>query len=135
MSSWWLVGLGGGLFGLGGGCLLVTQGRLGGISGLAGGLVHERGAERAWRALVLLGLLVGAAATSQVFPEAIAREGMPSLPRLVGAGLCVGIGARLANGCTSGHGICGVGRLSSRSCIAVIVFSLSGWLVQKVVSP
>ena len=84
----------------------------------------ERRQERGWRLAFLAGLLAAAAAWFAWSGEA-PRNGFP-LPWLLAAGLLVGFGTRLGNGCTSGHGICGLARLSKRSLAAVVAFMASG---------
>ena len=101
--------------------LLVLNGRLAGISGILGGLLGPKGADRGWRAAFVAGLVLGASgyvlATGNLSVSVQA-----SLPVLVVAGLLVGFGTRLGSGCTSGHGLCGLARLSKRSIAATAVF-------------
>ena len=132
MSSFIITLFAGALFGAGAGLLLVEQGRIAGISGIAAGVVAPRPGDFAWRALFIAGLLAGGAVAALSIPDAIVRERALPMIRLIAAGLCIGIGARLANGCTSGHGICGVGRLSLRSFVAVMTFTLAGALTHAV---
>ena len=115
----------GGLFGAAAGLLLIARGRLAGISGILGGALR-REPDGGWRYSFLLGLSLGGLIGSVIVPDAIDRVHPTSLARLVLAGLLIGLGARLGNGCTSGHGICGVGRLSLRSTVAVATFSSIG---------
>lgn len=123
---------GGALFGGGAGLLLVGNGRIAGISGIAHGVVRPARGEFAWRVVFLLGLLGAGAASAALLPYAFSWQRDLPLGRLVAAGLFIGIGARVANGCTSGHGICGVGRLSLRSVVALAVFTVAGALVHWV---
>jgi uncharacterized membrane protein YedE/YeeE len=116
----------GAIFGAGAGVLLLVNGRIAGFSGIAAGIVGPRRGDVAWRLSFVAGVFAGGALGALVYPESIARVSMSSPVALVAAGLLIGVGARLANGCTSGHGICGVGRLSVRSLVAVAVFTLSG---------
>ena len=114
--------LGGALIGLSATVLLWLNGRIAGISGIAYGTVEQRGRERAWRITFLAGLLAGAALWFQFGIDVPpVRVGFPPA-LLVVAGLLVGLGTRLGSGCTSGHGICGLARLSKRSLVAVAVF-------------
>lgn len=118
-----LGGLAGGLLiGLSTALLMLFNGRIAGISGIVGGLVSRKGAEVGWRAMFAAGLLLGAfgyvLATGEVFPVKIEA----SLPVMVVAGLIVGLGSRLGSGCTSGHGVSGIARLSKRSIVATVVF-------------
>ena len=116
----------GGLFGAAAGVLLIAPGKIAGISGILSSAVFER--QRGWRVVFLLSLLAGGLIGGAVVPDAIAWEQPASLTKLSFAGLLIGLGARLGNGCTSGHGICGVGRLSLRSLVAVVTFSVVGGL-------
>ena len=115
--------LGGGLIGLAATVLYAGIGRIAGISGIVNNAI-ERRQERGWRLAFLAGLLAAAAAWFAWSGEA-PRNGFP-LPWLLAAGLLVGFGTRLGNGCTSGHGICGLARLSKRSLLAVAVFMAAG---------
>jgi len=121
--------LGGGvLIGLGAVLLMLGDGRIAGISGILGGaLTGERG-ERGWRMAFLLGLAGGGIVASALGLAAGAeRTGYPVLLLAV-AGVAVGFGSRLGNGCTSGHGVCGCARLSPRSIVATLVFCAAGML-------
>jgi uncharacterized protein len=122
VNSTWLTALAGGaLIGASASLLLVARGRVAGISGIVDGLLDSNEAgERSWRVLFLAGLLAGGAAVGLLSGPASAPT-VP-LPQLVIAGLLVGFGARLGNGCTSGHGICGLSRFSPRSAVSVITF-------------
>ena len=111
--------VGGALIGLAATLLYATLGRIAGISGILNSTIEQRG-ERGWRLAFLIGMIATAAAWFAIAGVA-PRSGFP-LPWLIGAGLLVGIGTRLGSGCTSGHGICGLARLSKRSLIAVLVF-------------
>jgi uncharacterized membrane protein YedE/YeeE len=113
---------GGALIGLSATALLWLNGRIAGISGIAWSAVREAGGERRWRLMFLAGLIAGAGLWF-AFAPAVAepREGFPISLLLAGA-LLVGVGTRLGSGCTSGHGICGLARLSPRSLAAVLVF-------------
>jgi uncharacterized membrane protein YedE/YeeE len=119
---------GGVLIGTGASLLLVLNGRVAGISSIAGTLPFSRGEEQAWRLFFLLGLIVGVAAVYDLSSAAatpVIRTGFP--PALLAvAGVLVGYGTALGNGCTSGHGVCGLGRLSLRSLAATVVFLVTG---------
>ena len=113
---------GGVLIGLASLLLLYLNGRIAGVSGITAGLLQGKAGETAWRALFLLGLVLGAAGYVALTGDAPAvRTGFPR-PLLLLAGLLVGYGTALGNGCTSGHGVCGIGRLSRRSLVATAVF-------------
>jgi uncharacterized protein len=116
---------GGVLIGLGASLLLLGLGRLAGISGIASRLLLGKAGDRAWRAAFLFGLILAGFAAARFAPSAVG-DSPRSLAALAGAGLLVGIGTRLGSGCTSGHGVCGVSRLSPRSLIATLTFLLSG---------
>ncbi len=116
----WLFGLGGGvLIGTAALLLWATVGRIAGISGIFGGLLLGQ-RDWPWRLAFVLGLLAGGATFGQWTATRI--EPVVTDPLLILAGLLVGVGTRLGNGCTSGHGICGLGRLSRRSLAAVLTF-------------
>lgn len=116
--------LGGLLIGLASALLLLFHGRIAGITGIVGGAFTQRPAGHAWRWMFLLGLVAGAAGHAAVAgTDASVRTGFP-VPLLVLAGLLTGFGTALANGCTSGHGVCGLGRLSVRSLVATLTFLL-----------
>lgn len=119
---------GGVLFGLAAGLLMISSGRIAGIAGIAGGLVHPKRGDLSWRALFVAGLLLGGLISVRALPASFVLSSPLSSARLLGAGLLIGVGARLGNGCTSGHGICGVGRLSLRSIVAVTIFTATGAL-------
>lgn len=118
-TPWTALG-GGLLIGLAAVLLLLLTGRIAGISGIAAGLLS--GADRLWRLLFLVGLMAGAAVLVALGgAQAAPRQGT-SVPLLIVAGLVTGYGTALAGGCTSGHGVCGLARLSRRSLVAVPVF-------------
>ncbi len=118
--------IGGMLIGLAAVLLLALNGRIAGISGIAGGflggLVGKIGEDTLWRAAFLLGLVLGP------FAVALGTGAMPVIelqvgwPVLIAAGLLVGVGTRLGSGCTSGHGVCGMARGSERSIVATAIF-------------
>ena len=124
---------GGLLIGVAATALLWLNGRIAGISGIAWNAVREHGDERAWRLAFLAGLVAGAGLWFALGPGvAPPRSGFP-LPLLLAGALLVGIGTRLGSGCTSGHGICGLARLSPRSLAAVAVFMAVAVLTTTVV--
>jgi uncharacterized membrane protein YedE/YeeE len=118
--------LGGALIGLSASVLLVVDGRVAGISGILGGVLQPRRGETGWRVAFLTGLLAGAGALAVFYRRALSAQ-PPALPTvwLVVAGLLVGVGTQLASGCTSGHGVCGLSRLSKRSVAAVMSFMIA----------
>lgn len=116
---------GGVLIGLAASVLLIGYGRIAGISGIAGNLLLGKPGDRAWRAAFLVGLLLAGLVGAGLLPEASTASPRP-LAAFAGAGLLVGIGTRLGSGCTSGHGVCGLSRLSPRSLVATLSFIVSG---------
>jgi uncharacterized membrane protein YedE/YeeE len=125
--------LGGMLIGFSASLLLLMQGRVFGISGILGGVLLPKKGDILWRIAVLLGFL-GAGIILRIFlPESMAVDAKGSLGRMIVAGLLVGFGTQLGSGCTSGHGVCGISRLSPRSILATITFIGSGMMVVAVV--
>ncbi len=119
--DWVLASIGGTLIGLGAVSLMAVSGRIAGISGISGGLTTPQHRDILWRIMFIIGLIGGAIIISLVIPgqfEAPALTGN----RLMLAGVLVGFGSVLGNGCTSGHGVCGMARLSKRSFVAVAIF-------------
>jgi uncharacterized membrane protein YedE/YeeE len=120
--------IGGALIGLAATLLMLLTGRIAGISGILGDLVDLAGGDRTWR----LAFVVGLIAAPLVFAatgNALRVPAMPGWAIAVTAGLLVGFGTRLGSGCTSGHGICGVARLSPRSIAATLTFMIVAMLV------
>jgi uncharacterized protein len=123
----WTALMGGLIIGISASLLLWLNGRIAGISGIVNGAIWAKTLDdRAWRILFVAGLVVGGFIYLAMFPGAIqARSGYPLW--LVGAaGLLVGFGTALGSGCTSGHGVCGLGRLSLRSLAATLTFLVAG---------
>lgn len=122
----------GGIFiGLGSASLAVFNGRIAGISGILGQLMNLKNAPKnhfTWRLLFILGLLISPWAY-QLFAALPTSTISASQPELLLAGLLVGIGTRMGSGCTSGHGVCGLGRLSIRSLIATMSFMFAGFVM------
>lgn len=113
---------GGALIGASAALLLLANGRIAGISGILGGLLRPSVRDSAWRITFLIGLMGGPALfrlNAGHWPDVRISA---SWPILVAAGLLVGFGTRLGSGCTSGHGVCGLARLSPRSFAAVATF-------------
>lgn len=119
-----LTGFGGGLLiGAAALFLLLMHGRIAGISGLLGASLQARPeGGRAWRLAFLLGLPAGALLFDLVSRGGLVVRPQVGLPAMIAAGLLVGFGTRMGSGCTSGHGVCGIARLSTRSLIATGVF-------------
>ncbi|HEU4428472.1 MAG TPA: YeeE/YedE family protein [Myxococcota bacterium] len=118
--------IGGALIGLASALLLLTDGRVAGVSGIfSRALVPARG-DFAWRLAFLVGLPIGAALTIRATHDVHGFAVTPSFPLLIAGGLLVGFGTALGNGCTSGHGVCGIARGSRRSVAATAVFIATG---------
>ncbi|MEZ8141109.1 hypothetical protein A1OK_09910 [Enterovibrio norvegicus FF-454] len=127
----WSPLFGGMLLGVSGLVLLAFNGRIAGISGIVGGLLKPRKSEFSWRLLFLSGMVIAGLTAPQFgfeYPDLSSLA--PSISPMIAvlAGLLVGIGTRLANGCTSGHGICGMGRLSKRSIAATLIFMTAAFV-------
>ena len=123
---------GGALIGLAAAMLLLFSGRIAGISGILGGLLRPKAGDVSWRLAFVIGLLAAPAAY-QLFaalPESRIETGDALI---IVAGLLVGVGTRYGSGCTSGHGVCGLSRLSVRSLVATLVFMASGFVTVFVV--
>ena len=114
--------LGGMLIGLASLVLLLGAGRIAGISGIFAGLLAPAKGDTAWRVMFVAGLLIGALAWRFLSEEPLPIDLQVSWPVMLLAGFLVGFGARLGGGCTSGHGVCGIGRLSGRSIVATATF-------------
>lgn len=118
---------GGALIGLAAAVLLLFNGRIAGISGILGGLLQQRTSDRSWRLAFIAGLLLAPLLWQgfALLPEAKTSN---STLLLIAAGLLVGFGSRLGSGCTSGHGVCGISRLSPRSIFATAAFMSAGFI-------
>ena len=126
----WASLAGGVLLGVASALFILLNGRILGISGIVGGLLPPKAGDTAWR----LSFLLGMAASPWVF-WVLAPAGFMPTPRidastvvLIAAGLLVGLGTRYGSGCTSGHGVCGLSRLSPRSAVATLCFMAMGFL-------
>ncbi len=125
---------GGALIGLAAVLLMRLNGRIAGISGILGGALNGAAGDRAWRVAFIAGLVLGGTLVFAVTGSPpVTREGFP-IWLLVAGGLLVGFGTRLGSGCTSGHGICGVSRLSPRSLAATATFLFLGGLTATVMA-
>jgi uncharacterized membrane protein YedE/YeeE len=113
---------GGALIGLGAALLLIMNGKIAGISGIVGGLLVRGSPDRFWRSAFVIGLIAGGF-LAPIFMGYTPDIAIPAPSWLIViAGLLVGFGTRLGNGCTSGHGVCGLARLSPRSLVATLTF-------------
>lgn len=124
--------LGGLVVGFAAALLLAVNGRIAGITGILGGLV-ERSEGRSWRASFVAGMLVGGVALLLWLPKSLPGAAVGSPAIVIAAGMLVGFGTRMANGCTSGHGICGLSRGSARSQVATATFMLTAIITVAVV--
>jgi len=118
--------IGGLIIGLAAALFVLLNGRIAGISGILGGLLKPQAGDTAWRAAFVLGL-IGAPLVYGLFARVPVPQIDAGTPSLVIAGLLVGVGTRYGSGCTSGHGVCGISRLSPRSLVATGVFMAAGF--------
>jgi uncharacterized protein len=129
MEQDWIWGLvGGGLIGLGGAVYLLGNGKIMGASGIIGGLVDGSGRNTAIERLVFLaGVVIVPILLMPFYGEgAVSTHLTSNMGVVIAAGLLVGVGTRIANGCTSGHGVCGISRLSLRGIVATVFYILAG---------
>ena len=119
--------LGGAWIGVAAGLLVLLNGRIAGISGVLGGLLRPQAGDVDWRVAFVLGL-VGAPLVYGAFAAVPALRVDAGYGALVVAGLLVGVGTRYGSGCTSGHGVCGLSRLSPRSLVATLAFMGAGFV-------
>jgi hypothetical protein len=125
-TPWTALG-GGIILGLASALFIIVNGRILGISGVLGGLLRPRAGDTAWRVAFILGLLAAPFVYSvwTTIPAARVDAGWGTI---IVAGLLVGLGTRYGSGCTSGHGVCGLSRLSPRSLVATLSFMGAGFL-------
>ncbi|MGB0661592.1 MAG: YeeE/YedE family protein [Mangrovicoccus sp.] len=133
METEWIYGLIGGLLiGSAAALLLWVNGRIMGASGLVGGLIDGSGRNNARERIFFVAGLVGVPLIIALFRGAPASTVTSNIGVLIIAGLLVGVGTRLANGCTSGHGVCGISRFSPRGIMATLIYLVSGVLIVAV---
>ena len=120
---------GGILIGIAASMMLLFSGKIAGVSGIFGGMLFQQGEERAWRLSFVAGLIAGGILLYILNAEFFENTSGRDLISLTVAGLLVGIGTRVGGGCTSGHGVCGIGRLSGRSIVATVTFVFAGMVV------
>jgi uncharacterized membrane protein YedE/YeeE len=118
--------LGGLIIGLSVTMMLLFAGRVTGISGIIGGVLNPSTSDKNWRIYFLIGLILGGLSLKLLRPEVFTVISSATKSDYILAGLLVGFGTLLGNGCTSGHGVCGISRFSKRSIIATITFIISG---------
>jgi len=121
--------IGGALIGLSAALLVLLNGRVAGISGIFGGCLVVGASDRDWRLAFIAGLLAGPLFGALIGYPLPAPKMPTSWLTIIAAGLLVGFGTRLGGGCTSGHGVCGVSRLSQRSIAATAIFMLTAIIV------
>ena len=120
---------GGILIGIAASMMLLFSGKIAGVSGIFGGMLFQQGEERAWRLSFVAGLIGGGILLYIFNAEFFENTSGRGLLAVTIAGLLVGIGTRVGGGCTSGHGVCGIGRLSGRSIVATVTFVFAGMVV------
>ena len=120
---------GGILIGIAASMILLFSGEIAGVSGIFGGMLFQQGKERAWRLSFIAGLIAGGVLLYIINAEFFENSSGRGLLAVTIAGLLVGIGTRVGGGCTSGHGVCGIGRLSLRSIVATVTFVLAGMAI------
>lgn len=124
-TDWIRALAGGAVIGVSATLMLALNGRVTGISGITGGLVLPTAGDVRWRALFVGGLMMGGLLMLLAMPGAFTPS-RASVATAAVAGLLVGVGTRVGNGCTSGHGICGISRLAPRSLAATVTFIAAG---------
>ncbi|QDK44902.1 YeeE/YedE family protein [Bdellovibrio sp. ZAP7] len=132
MQSILMALAGGALIGLAASLMLVLNGRVTGISGIANGLLTLQKGDYLWRATFVVGLIAGGVVLAYFQAEMFANTSARSEVMIAIAGVIVGFGTVLGSGCTSGHGVCGISRLSPRSLIATIIFMLVGMITATI---
>ncbi|MBW2732658.1 MAG: YeeE/YedE family protein [Deltaproteobacteria bacterium] len=134
LTSYVVPLIGGALIGLATVGLMLFNGKIAGVSGILSGLMQRFTADTWWKVLFIMGLAAGGVLLQLIYPAALASTLTRSLPLIALGGFLVGFGTRLGSGCTSGHGVCGVARLSPRSLVATATFTASGALAVLIVS-
>jgi uncharacterized protein len=133
MESIMMALAGGALIGIAASALLLFSGRVAGISGILGGLLSKAPKDGPWRLAFIGGLLVGGLLLAILWPGTFHSPTGRTLLMVAAAGVLVGFGTRLGNGCTSGHGICGLSRFSGRSLVATLTFMGTGFATATLV--
>jgi len=125
--------LGGALIGLAAAGMWWLLGRIAGISSILGNAIGAKGVDLAWRLAFVGGLLVAGIVAATTYPNVVQFQMEASFTLATVAGILVGVGTNLSSGCTSGHGVCGLSRLSLRSIAATAVFMGTGFFVVFIV--
>lgn len=132
LESILFASLGGAIIGIASSMMLIFNGRVTGISGIYNGILSFIKTDLLWRLAFILGLILGGTVMVAVRPELFVNETGRSLVAVAVAGLIVGFGTIMGSGCTSGHGVCGISRMSVRSLIATASFMGAGFLTASV---
>lgn len=125
-QDWINALLGGSIIGLSVSLMLLWNGRVTGISGIINGLLSPTKGDSLWRALFVVGLILGGLVLKALNPGTFAGQLPTDTSTVIIAGLLVGFGTILGSGCTSGHGVCGISRMSPRSLVATVTFIAAG---------
>jgi uncharacterized protein len=125
-ETWGITAVGGMMIGAAGALLLALTGKTAGISGILEGVVRGEKSEFAWKLAFVLGLVAGGIGLVYALPGSMAQQGLRPPVLMAAAGLLVGFGTRMGGGCTSGHGVCGIGRLNTRSLVGTVTFIAAG---------
>lgn len=125
-QDWINAGLGGVLIGISVSLMLMWNGRVTGISGIVNGVLAPVKGDTQWRILFIVGLVLGGLVMGQLNPKTFENTVNSEMWTTIVAGLLVGFGTILGSGCTSGHGVCGISRMSPRSLVATVVFMVAG---------
>ena len=124
---------GGILIGIAASMMLLFSGKIAGVSGIFGGMLFQQGEERTWRLSFVAGLIAGGILLYILNAEFFENTSGRGLLAVTIAGLLVGIGTRVGGGCTNGHGVCGIGRISGRSIVATVTFVVAGMAIVTLV--
>ena len=132
-DSWTLALIGGAIIGLSATILLLANGRVTGISGIFFNSFISKELEKLWRIKFLVGLLAGGVIASFFLEDAFTNTTETPTWAIITAGFLVGFGTKLGSGCTSGHGVCGISRLSRRSIVATVTFMAAGIITVAII--